>query len=51
MTRLLHLRLHAKPSGATLDYAHCETDHSFRAAMGYRVKGIQTNSANTTRWF
>src|SRR3954447_26579788 len=33
MTRLLCLRLHAKPSGATLDIAHGETGHPFRATI------------------
>jgi hypothetical protein len=47
MTRLLCLRLHARPSGATLDHAHGRAGHSFTAAMGYRVKGAPADAANT----
>src|SRR3954464_1406140 len=49
MTRLLCLRLHAKPSGATLDIAHGETGHPFRAASGSSVKGAKADTANTHR--
>src|SRR4051812_34620169 len=49
MTRLLCLRLHARPSGATLDHAHGETGHPFRAATDHRWKGAQVDIANTDR--
>src|SRR4051794_3120816 len=49
MTRLLCLRLHARPSGATLDHAHGETGHPFRAATDHRWKGAQVDIANIDR--
>ena len=39
MARLLCLRLHARPSGATLDHAHGETGHSFRVATASLGEG------------
>jgi hypothetical protein len=43
MTRLLCLRLRARPSGAG------ETGHTFRAATVHRVEGAQADAANTDR--
>ena len=45
MTRLLH----ARPSGATLDHAHGEMGHPFRAATDHRGKGAQADVTNTVR--
>jgi hypothetical protein len=48
MARLLCLRLHARPSGATLDHAHGETGHPFRAATGSSGEGSSARCCTDT---
>ena len=48
VARLLCLRLHARPSGATLDHAHGETGHPFRAATGSSGEGSSARCCTDT---